>query len=93
MGSAASRRGHKATGRCSVIEITHLTKFNGFLSKRISLTRLRGFAVFQGVRSLFINKLDEKVFTTAGGCYFASGTDYAPLVGHFAVVGTLGVRS
>jgi hypothetical protein len=57
------------------------------------LTRLRGFAVFQGVRSLFINKLDEKVFTTAGGCYFASGTDYAPLVGHFAVVGTLGVRS
>jgi hypothetical protein len=25
------------------------------------LTRLRGFAVFRGVRSLFINELDEKV--------------------------------
>ena len=31
-----------------------------------ALTRLREFAVFQGVRSLFINELDEKVFTT--GC-------------------------
>jgi hypothetical protein len=31
-----------------------------------SLARLRGFAVFQGVCSLFINELDEKVFTTSG---------------------------
>ena len=30
----------------------------------IDLARLRGFAVFTGVRSLFINELDEKVFTT-----------------------------
>jgi hypothetical protein len=31
------------------------------------LARLRGFAHVEGVRSLFINEMDEKIFTTSGG--------------------------
>ena len=31
------------------------------------LARLRGFAFIRGVRSLFINELNEKVFTTKPG--------------------------
>jgi len=31
------------------------------------LARLRGFADFKEVRSLFINEIDGKVFTTSGG--------------------------
>jgi hypothetical protein len=31
------------------------------------LARLRRFAHFEGVRSLFINEMDEKIFTTSGG--------------------------
>ncbi|HTC11072.1 MAG TPA: hypothetical protein VK726_20080, partial [Acetobacteraceae bacterium] len=34
---------------------------------RGQLARLRGFARFEGACSLFINVLDEKVFTTSGG--------------------------
>jgi len=56
------------------------------------LARLRGFAVFQGDRSLFINELNEKVFTTGGSCHFGSATDDALLVGLIAVVGAFGVR-
>jgi hypothetical protein len=32
-----------------------------------TLTRLRGFAHFEEVHALFINALDEKIFTTSGG--------------------------
>src|SRR6185437_16222609 len=39
------------------------------------LARLRGFAVFSGVRSLFINELAEKVFTTSGGAGNSGGSD------------------
>ena len=33
----------------------------------VDLARLRGFADFKEVRSLFINEIDGKVFTTSGG--------------------------
>jgi hypothetical protein len=49
-------------------------------------------AVFKGVRSLFINELDEKVFTTGVRCHFASGINEAWSAGLFAVVAMLDVH-
>ena len=43
---------------------------------RNALTRLRGFAHFEGVCSLFINEMDEKVFTTSGGAGDGGGGDF-----------------
>ena len=40
------------------------------------LPRLRGLADFKGVRSLFINEMDEKVFTTSGGVGDRGGSDF-----------------
>jgi hypothetical protein len=40
-----------------------------------SLACLRGFADFEGARSLFINEMDEKVFTTSGDAGDCGGSD------------------
>ncbi|HTC08864.1 MAG TPA: hypothetical protein VK726_08805, partial [Acetobacteraceae bacterium] len=47
----------------------------------IILTRLRGFARFEGACSLFINALDEKVFTTSGGASDSGGGDFGRWLG------------
>ena len=46
-----------------------------------SLTRLRGFADFEGACSLFFNELDEKVFTTSGGAGDRGGGDFERRLG------------
>ncbi|HTC10150.1 MAG TPA: LysR substrate-binding domain-containing protein, partial [Acetobacteraceae bacterium] len=48
---------------------------------RATLTRLRGFARFEGACSLFINALDEKVFTTSGGASDSGGGDFGRWLG------------
>lgn len=40
------------------------------------LARLRGFARFEGVCSLLINEMAEKVFTTSGGAIDGGGGDF-----------------
>ena len=45
------------------------------------LARLRGFADFEGVRSLFINEIDEKVFTTSGGAGDGGSGDFGRWLG------------
>jgi hypothetical protein len=45
------------------------------------LARLRGFAHFEGVCSLFINEMDEKVFTTSGGAGDGGGGDFGRRLG------------
>jgi hypothetical protein len=47
----------------------------------VRLARLRGFADFQGVRSLFINEIDEKVFTTSGSVGDGDGGDFGRRLG------------
>jgi hypothetical protein len=48
---------------------------------RNQLARLRGFAGLEGVRSLFINEMDEKVFTTSGGVGDRDGSDFGRRLG------------
>jgi hypothetical protein len=45
------------------------------------LSRLRGFADFQGVRSLFINEIDKKVFTTSDGVGDGGSGDFGRRLG------------
>ena len=46
-----------------------------------ALARLRGFADFEGVHSLTINELDEKVFTTSGCVGGGRGGDFRRWLG------------
>ena len=58
----------------SDIEIAALPMFK--VRQYLPLSPIRGSADFEGVLALFINALDEEVFTTSGGASERGGCDF-----------------
>jgi hypothetical protein len=84
-GSASAGKGRMSSTKSAIFSSLSPLPF-------VWLTPLRGLAVFGGGRSLFINEMDEKVFTTGGQGHFVSDVHEALSPGLFAAVAAPDLR-